>query len=52
MAYLETTDGQSLWYVDRGPRRQHGIFLIHGDGMSSRFWDRNIRVLAKRFRGL
>jgi pimeloyl-ACP methyl ester carboxylesterase len=50
MPYLESDDGLSIWYVDRGPRASEGIFLIHGDGMSSKFWARNIGVLAREFR--
>ncbi len=50
MPYVESSDGLSLWYVERGSRRPEGVLLMHGDGMSSKFWRRNIPSLAKSFR--
>ena len=50
MPYLEAPDGTPLHYVDEGPRASGGIFLIHAEPFSLRFWQRNIRPLAKTHR--
>lgn len=46
--YLETEDGAKIYYEDRGDGRP--ILLVHGWMCSSKFWQKNIPELAKKFR--
>jgi pimeloyl-ACP methyl ester carboxylesterase len=48
--YVETPDEVPLHYLDEGPRSDSGIFLIHAEPFSCRFWQRNIPELSHRFR--
>lgn len=50
MPYLETPDGVPLFLVDEGPKTSAGIFLIHAEPFNSKFWQKNISVLARDFR--
>ena len=50
MPYLETTDGVPIYYEDEGPRTSSAIFLIHAEPFNTRFWQRNIPELSRRFR--
>ena len=46
--YLETKDGAKIYYEDHGEGRP--ILFVHGWLCSSRFWQKNVPVLAKTFR--
>lgn len=46
--YLEMQDGAKIYYEDHGEGQP--ILLVHGWLCSSRFWQKNIPELAKRFR--
>jgi pimeloyl-ACP methyl ester carboxylesterase len=50
MPFLETPDGVNLHYLDEGPRRRDGIFLIHAEPFNCRFWQHNIPTLSQSFR--
>lgn len=50
MPYVETPDGVPLHYLDEGARSDSGVFLIHAEPLSCRFWQRNIPELSRRFR--
>ena len=58
---LQLSDGALMWYTETGPARQdlvqeqamthkRPILLVHGWRVSSRFWLRNVPVLAGQFR--
>ncbi|WP_196591558.1 alpha/beta fold hydrolase [Pectinatus frisingensis] len=46
--YFTTNDGAKIYYRDCGNGQP--IFLLHGWLCSSKFWERNINSLAKKFR--
>jgi non-heme chloroperoxidase len=46
--YLETRDGAKLYYEDHGSGQP--ILLVHGWMCSSKFWQKNVPVLASKFR--
>ncbi|MGH9678530.1 MAG: alpha/beta fold hydrolase, partial [Candidatus Acidiferrales bacterium] len=46
--YLETSDGAKIYYEDEGEGQP--ILLVHGWTCSSRFWRKNVPVLARAFR--
>jgi len=47
-AYLEMKDSAGIYYEDHGSGRP--IVLVHGWTCSSRFWQKNIPELSKKFR--
>ncbi|MGH6926473.1 MAG: alpha/beta fold hydrolase [Propylenella sp.] len=50
MAFLETPDGATLFFVDEGPRAGNAIVLIHAEPFSTKFWHHNIPALSQKFR--
>jgi non-heme chloroperoxidase len=52
LPYAETPDGVPLHYLDEGPRSGVGLFLIHAEPFSCKFWQRNVPELAREFRVL
>ena len=50
MPYLVTPDEIPLFYVDEGSRTSSAIFLIHGEPLNTKFWQKNIPDLSRRFR--
>lgn len=50
MPYLVTPDEVPLFYLDEGPSASSAIFLVHGEPLSTRFWQENVPDLSRRFR--
>jgi pimeloyl-ACP methyl ester carboxylesterase len=50
MPYLVTPDGVPLYYEDEGPRDNSAIFLIHAEPFNTKFWQRNIGLMAEEIR--
>jgi non-heme chloroperoxidase len=46
--FVTTRDGAKIYYEDHG--RGRPIVLVHGWACSTRFWQRNVPVLAEEFR--
>jgi non-heme chloroperoxidase len=50
MAYVVTSDGTPIYYIDEGPRSPSAVLLIHAEPFNVRLWARNITPLAQKFR--